>query len=172
MRAWLKAQRIRLWQLAKGIALAVFLLALTFLLRDYLSYSVESPPLLILFVLPIVLSAYFFGFAAGLLATTLAALGAGFFLRIPADFLVNQDRPADWILFLLFCASGVVIAIVVGALRTTKRALQESEARLVFALEASGLGAWELGLTSRRVFRTPTHDRIFWLRPIAAAVDL
>ncbi len=39
--------------------------------------------------------------------------------------------------------------------------LQESDERLRFALEAAGLGQWELNLGTGQAFRTPRHDHIF-----------
>ena len=40
-------------------------------------------------------------------------------------------------------------------------ALRESETRLRFAQESSGIGAWDLDLTDRTVFHSIQHDRIF-----------
>jgi len=42
-----------------------------------------------------------------------------------------------------------------------RAALQLSEARLQFALDAGRLGAWEMDMTTRLVVRSALHDRIF-----------
>ncbi len=45
--------------------------------------------------------------------------------------------------------------------RRTEDALRASEERLLLALEAGGLGAWELDLANDRAVRSPRHDAIF-----------
>ncbi|MFI5344916.1 MAG: PAS domain S-box protein [Elusimicrobiota bacterium] len=42
-----------------------------------------------------------------------------------------------------------------------EEAARRSEAMLSFALQANGIGAWELNLTDHTSIRTPLHDRIF-----------
>jgi len=44
---------------------------------------------------------------------------------------------------------------------TLEEALEESDERLRFTLDAAGVGAWELDLESGRAERSPRHDRIF-----------
>ncbi|HEX2539873.1 MAG TPA: CHASE3 domain-containing protein [Caldimonas sp.] len=52
-------------------------------------------------------------------------------------------------------------AIDVTEQKRISRRLEESEARLRFALEAAGLGQWELDVRTGEATRTPGHDRIF-----------
>jgi PAS domain S-box-containing protein len=46
-------------------------------------------------------------------------------------------------------------------LRRSDLALRDSEEKLRYVLEASGLGAWSLDLNTFTVWRSPHHDRIF-----------
>jgi PAS domain S-box-containing protein len=52
-------------------------------------------------------------------------------------------------------------AIDVTDQKRINRRLQESDERLRFALEAAGVGQWELNLEDGNAFRTLGHDRIF-----------
>jgi PAS domain S-box-containing protein len=52
-------------------------------------------------------------------------------------------------------------AIDVTEHKRINRRLQESDERLRFALEAAGVGQWELNLEDGNAFRTLGHDRIF-----------
>ena len=52
-------------------------------------------------------------------------------------------------------------AIDVTEQKGISRRLEESEARLRFALDAAGLGQWELNVDGSGGSRTPGHDRIF-----------
>lgn len=45
--------------------------------------------------------------------------------------------------------------------RRSRAGRRESEAYLMFALEASNTGVWDLDLADRKILRSPEHDRIF-----------
>ncbi|MGP9820795.1 PAS domain S-box protein [Salinarimonas sp. NSM] len=55
----------------------------------------------------------------------------------------------------------LAVSVDISDRKATELRLQESEARLERALEAGGLGAWELDLQTLVAWRSPQHDRIF-----------
>ena len=67
---------------------------------------------LILFVLPILLSAYIGGLWAGLLATVLLALGTGYFI-IPPVYSLGVEKAGDALPWMLLILVGVLLSIVV-----------------------------------------------------------
>jgi PAS domain S-box-containing protein len=77
-------------------------------------------PLLILFMLPIIVSAYWGGFGPGILATVLAALSVDYLLIPPARSLAIQEG-RDLVQLLIFVADGVVISVLNEALHRSRR---------------------------------------------------
>lgn len=103
----------------QGYVLAVLLTGMTFLLRFALEIPL-SRPMLILFMLPITLSALLGGAGPGVLATALTIVGqATFVLRgyVPESFDV---RIMNFQLFIL-AASGVVVSLVSHALHRSRQ---------------------------------------------------
>ncbi|HEY3254630.1 MAG TPA: DUF4118 domain-containing protein, partial [Polyangiaceae bacterium] len=98
---------------AAGLSLAparwgAYLLALavtgaTLALRMWLAPWFGDRPMLLLFVLPIFLSAFVGGLAPGLLATAIAALGTSYFLIPPLHSFAMQSSVDtwDWLLLVL-----------------------------------------------------------------------
>lgn len=112
---------LRRW---RGPAIAVGLVAAAFGLRVALGTMTEPRPLLILFMLPILLSAVLGGVRSGLLATALACLAV--VLRpIPADFLFS-GRLADWVQWILLWATGIGVSVVAHALQRVREAEQRA----------------------------------------------
>jgi PAS domain S-box-containing protein len=87
--------------------------AATIALRVGLGGWLGDRPLLLLFVLPIFLSAYVGGLGPGLVATALAALGTSYFL-IPPLHSLAMDRPLDVGQWLLLIVVGIVISTLTG----------------------------------------------------------
>ncbi len=109
----------------QGYVLAVLLTGLTFLLR----FAMEIPlarPMLILFMLPIALSALLGGAGPGVLATALTVLGQALIAQRGYITEPFDERILHFQLFVL-AASGVVVSLVSRALR---RSRQHAEAAL------------------------------------------
>jgi two-component system, sensor histidine kinase and response regulator len=105
--------RLAAYGLAVGLTIA------TLLGRLSLDVGWGQRPLLILFMLPIILSAYWGGFGPGIVATILAALSVDYFLIPPARSLrIHEGR--DLIQLLIFVANGTVIGILNEALHRAR----------------------------------------------------
>ncbi len=119
------------------------------------------------FALAVILAARFGGRGPGLAAVALSALSVAWFFIEPFRSLSIASSEGIWGLA-LFVVEGVLVALLVGSLRTllllrtrAEEALRASQARLEFVLEAGKLGAWDLDLTTYRAWRSPQHDAIF-----------
>src|SRR5262245_16848489 len=95
------------WHGWRGDALALVATAAVFGLSYLLSPWVGDDPVLILFVIPILLSAYVGGLRAGLLCTGLVGAATAYVVLLPSkDFIL--ERPLDvvqWLLLLLIGAT-------------------------------------------------------------------
>ncbi|AMK77447.1 MULTISPECIES: sensor domain-containing diguanylate cyclase [Methylomonas] len=66
-----------------------------------------------------------------------------------------------WFYLSILASVGIPLALTLFHQQQTNQALQQSEARLSFALETIGTGAWDLDLQDYSVQRTHIHDQIF-----------
>jgi two-component system, cell cycle sensor histidine kinase and response regulator CckA len=99
---------------------AVSATTLTLLLRVALDGPLEGRPTLVLFTLPIVLSAYVGGLRAGLMATAVSHLAASYFLLPPLHSFQVASGPERWQLAALLVA-GACISALSGALHGERR---------------------------------------------------
>jgi K+-sensing histidine kinase KdpD len=104
---------------------------LTFFLRLGLAVAYGDRPLLILFVLPIIVSAYLGGIGPGLLSTSLAALMVDFFLLPPSETL-QVAHSYDLAQLMMLILNGVIISFLIEALHRN-RALAEKHAKEIEA---------------------------------------
>lgn len=86
------------------------------LVRQNIAVNFESRPLLILFMLPIVLSAVIGGLGPGLLSTLIAAIGLKY-LAIPQLHSVSFAASYDLIQWLILIANGIVVSLISETLR-------------------------------------------------------
>jgi PAS domain S-box-containing protein len=94
------------------------------LLREQLGVAFGARPLLILFILPILLSAYLGGLGPGLLATLLAAAGSDYFLIPPMGFGIAENH--DLFQWTMLVASGLAISVLVEGLHRARRRLERT----------------------------------------------
>ncbi len=98
---------------------AIMATAATLGLRLALSSQLAGRPTLIVFTVPIMLSAYIGGLRAGLLATVLSYFGASYYLLPPFNSFRVASAVDRWDLFFVMLA-GVVISVLNEALHRAR----------------------------------------------------
>jgi PAS domain S-box-containing protein len=108
------------WWLGYGVAALVTVA--TIFLRLGLAPWIGDRPMLVLFLIPIIISAYVGGLGPGLVATFLAALGTSYFTMTPTQ-VFSIARPLDFVQWMILIMSGVLLSGLNEALhRSRKRA--------------------------------------------------
>jgi PAS domain S-box-containing protein len=115
--------------------MAAALVAATLLVRIYLYPGYE--PLLILFVVPIILSAYFGGVVAGLTATLLASAASSYFL-LPPLHSFEIEKSDDLLHWIALLGIGATVTLLVGALHRAGRRLERNRDLLAVTLGSIG----------------------------------
>jgi hypothetical protein len=115
--------------------IAAVSVALAFLVRWSLGLSFGDRPLLILFVVPILLSAYLRGLGLGLLATVLVGAGTEYLL-IPPTWSFAIERGVDAIQWLVLCVVGVLASILAEALHRARRRAEAAHVEVGRARQA------------------------------------
>jgi PAS domain S-box-containing protein len=136
--------------------IAAVLVAVTLMIRIGIQPWDGGQPLLILFMFPVIISAYLGGFGPGLLATLLAGAATAWFVVSPIGSFVFSSPPvlAHWALFQL---AALLVSVLLGEvikLRSAARhehqakrtATTERKVRLGFAVAILFLGA--IGIVS------------------------
>jgi two-component system sensor kinase FixL len=132
----------RLW--AYPLAVAMVLLTLWVRLRPDIPFN---GPAVIIFALPIFLSAYWGGLWPGLLATLVSVLGANYYLLAPINSFAVASNP-DRLLQAILALTGILFSVICEALHRGRRraeadrhiaeAGQMASARLAAIVEGSG----------------------------------
>jgi PAS domain S-box-containing protein len=159
----------------KEYLLAATLAVVVVLLRVALAPWIGGDrPFLIVFVLPIFVSAYRGGAGPGLVATALAALGANFFVLSPTrSFAIAHS--VDLTNWLLLVGAGVLVSLLieslhqarrraeasVRALQQTERALGESQRLLQAISDNSTAVIYAKDLAGRYLFVNRRYTEIF-----------
>ena len=163
------------WQ---AYAFAVVATASTLGLRLILHSQLGGQPTLVIFTVPIMLSAYLGGLRGGLFATALTYLAASYYLLPPINSFLVASGAERWQQFFLGLA-GVVISFVNEALHRARRradvavrehqhaaaALRVSEAGLRDAQRSAHIGSWELDVATGDVRASAEIFRIFQRDP-------
>lgn len=97
---------------------AVALPLLTLLLRQAMALSFDNRPLMIMFVLPVVLSAMLGGLGPGLLSTALSCLGLSY-LVIPPVYSFEVEKRQNLLQMAFLAVDGIAVSIISEALRQT-----------------------------------------------------
>ena len=110
----------------RGYVTCLFALAITLAtlgLRQSLDGPLDGRPLLILFILPVALSALLGGLLPGLLATLVAALGVALLFLTPYGALA-VDSQAERLQLFFFVLTGAALSIIIELLRRTREGLE------------------------------------------------
>jgi PAS domain S-box-containing protein len=160
-----------------GYVLAIAVTTATLAARGALGVDVERDPGLVLFALPILLSAYAGGLGPGLVSTVIAALGTNILLLAPGHGVSVPSglRSAEWIGLIAVGAAASFLSAALQRSRTTA----EADRRL-YAVTLASIGD--------AVVATDVHGRVTFLnreaerligvssdesvgRPLGAVVD-
>ncbi len=100
-------------------AVSLVITSATLILRLGLGFRVGDHPALILFLIPVMLSAYIGGLGPGLVSTAIAALGADYYLLPPAHslFIASASDSAQWAALILV---GTLISILMESLHRSR----------------------------------------------------
>jgi PAS domain S-box-containing protein len=132
--SWLTPDRWPRWLV---YVFAVVSVAAIFLIRWRIEETFGERPLLILFVLPILLSAYLGGLGPGLVATLVAFIGANLLL-IPPLYSFAIDKSADLYQVIALILTGALISVLNEALHRSRRHVET--ARLLQAVTLASIG--------------------------------
>ena len=158
----------------KAYAFAVVATSATLGVRLLLDERLEGQPALVIFTVPIMLSAYLGGLHGGLLATGLSFVAANYLLTLPAGIIgVTSGR---WQEFLVAVA-GVVVSVLNEAFHRARRRadaavrqyqeveseLWRSEAGLQEAQRLAQIGSWEWESATDEVQASPELYHLFGL---------
>ena len=140
----------------KSYLLAVVLTTATLWIRLALAHFAGDVPILILFVIPIIVSAYVGGLGPGLLSTVLAALETAYYLLPPLhSFAITKG--ANLLPWMILAGNGTLISVLMESLHRARAELQgrsgefgkpatERKVRAGFALALACLGV--IGIAS------------------------
>lgn len=103
---------------------AVLLTFLFFALRLSLQGITENRPMMIMFILPVCVSAYAGGIGPGIVATLISALLTSFYLIAPVNTFA-MGRSFDHVQMAVFIFTGVVISMLSESLRKMRRKAAE-----------------------------------------------
>ena len=162
----------------QAYGLAVVATAATLGVRLALDAPLGGQPTLVMFTLPIMISAFAGGLRGGLLATVLSYLGASYYLLAPIHSLRIASGVEHWQIFFVALA-GVVISVLNEALHRARRRadivtgerlhlarrLETDSARLVAAQAVAKVGSWETDLSTFAVIWSNETHRIFETSP-------
>jgi PAS domain S-box-containing protein len=135
--------RVNPWQAS---VIAVVSTAATLVLRLAINDQMDGQPALVMFTLPIMLSAYVGGLWAGLLATGLSYLAASYYLLPPLHSFQVASGGARWLQFFLALTGGLISVFNEALHRARHRAdlathehqeAEEEAAQLVAIVESS-----------------------------------
>jgi PAS domain-containing protein len=104
------------------------------------------------------------GFGPAFFATGLSALVASWQF-LPPEKSFRVDSVDDAIRLLMFVFIAVLISSLHAAHAKVQRSLQESEQRLGFALESSGVGCWDADIKSGAFWKSPNLPAVFGRSP-------
>jgi PAS domain S-box-containing protein len=166
---WLMPERWPRWLV---YVFAVAVVGTTLLLRLAIAETFFDRPLLILFVLPILLSAYLGGLGPGLLATLAAALGVSYRL-IPPTYSLAIDKSADVIQLAILVLNGVLISVLNEALHRSRRHVEASRLLQAVTLDSIGDAVITTDKQGRITFLNPEAERLTgWSRQEAQGQPL
>ena len=150
---------------------AVVLTAAMLLTRMGMGVVFAERPLLILFQLPIILSAYIGGLGPGLAATAAAAVFVDYFL-IPPIYSFHIAFNHDFVQWGILIVNGALISQLSESLHRSRRQAEmsrlqheKSEERFLRAMEATSDNLWDWDVAGGSVYYSPGYFRMLGYEP-------
>jgi PAS domain S-box-containing protein len=140
-------------------AVAVIITGATLGLRLGLGYSVGDQPVLSLFLLPIILSAYLGGIGPGVTATGVAVLLANYFL-LPASNAFTSSRPINLLQTVALLSAGALVSILSEALRRARHRADVGRRLHAVTLASIGDAVITTDLDGRIAFLNAEAERL------------
>lgn len=129
--------------------MTLVLVAAALLIAYVVDYSLKPPNLSIIFIFPVLISAFWYGLLSALTASILSVLSYNFFLTEPRYSFVMTD-PGDWLALSCFLAVSLIMAILAAGWREQKmqRVIAHEHLQRLYTLAkdlTSAVGEEELG---------------------------
>ncbi len=151
--------------------LAVVLSVATLIARMGMGVAFGDRPMLILFHLPIIISAYMGGLGPGLVATAAAAVLVDYFL-IPPTYTLRFAYTYDFVMWGILIVNGVLISVLSETLYRSRRHAEisrlqheKSEERFSRAMEAISDGLWDWDVATGNVYFSPGYFSMLGYEP-------
>jgi two-component system sensor histidine kinase/response regulator len=142
----------------RAYAFALVVTAATLVARSQLDVVFQQRPLLILFTLPILLSAFVGGLGPGLLATAVAAVGAGYYFMGAASGAAVTS--ADLIQVMILVMNGLLVSVLSDAWHRALRQAEHSRALQSVTLASIGDGVITTDVQGRVTFLNDEAARL------------
>src|SRR5271157_1177097 len=117
------------WPTWLPYALAIIVTLAALWVRQIMKIEIGDRPVLILFLIPIILSAYVGGLGPGLVSTAVAAIGLEYFF-IPPTFSFQIARRIDLAQWIILIMSGTLVSVLSEALHRSRRRAEVSKDQL------------------------------------------
>ncbi len=154
------------WPPRLAYVFAVASTVATLLARMGMDVVFAERPLLILFQLPIILSAYIGGLGPGLVATAAAAVLVDYFL-IPPFYTFHMAYNHDFVQWGILIVNGALISLLSESLHRSRRQAEasrlqheKSEERFRQAMEATSDGLWDLDEAGGSINHSPGYSHM------------
>lgn len=142
-----------------GYVLAAVLCVAILLMRVGIGFSPGNPPMLVLYMIPVIASAYVGGIGPGLFCTALSGFLATYYLLIPSGFL-SLSNTDDMLNLGTMLLTGTVISILVESLHRLRKKTEESQER--YRIVADNTFDWEFWIDheGRSLYQSPSCKRV------------
>ena len=139
---------------------AILMSALTLAARmSFSTWIITDRPILVIYFLPILFSAYVGGLGPGLLATAISAIGANYFLLQPIhSYTIN--RLLDWVQLLALIGGGVVASILTESLHRARNRAINSQRTYAVTLASIGDAVITTDIQGRINFMNREAERL------------
>lgn len=154
--------RLKTRKIARSLLLSILLVAVAECLTlalHYFDQRLQSHGLFTFFLAAVVIAAWRGGFLAAIFTTVLSASLAAWILPPPNSFRIADEQ--DIVRLAMFVSVAFLISYLQGARSRAETLLQESERRLKFSLDSSGVGCWDADIKNATFWKSHNLPNIF-----------